>query len=328
MNDTSALTAKQKLFITDVRAEGNPALAAAAKLLKRHGLSHFENVKTIEEADIVLYLESGYLGLTDLPVLLRRVQSAPSAKHFIFSESDWPFPVLPGAYPSLSKPCPWGNSWSFLPSFDLTRAEAPFSTDADPEFLFSFLGRLATHPVRKKIQSLDSASTPCLDIVDGPKRFPCFDYSKTYAQLHRRSKFILCPRGFGASSIRIFEAISLGRVPVIISDAWQPPPGVPWQEFSVVIPECGVFNIPVVLEKLESKARSMGQLARQAFDAHFAPNVFLDRLLTTLVSKYANLSFTPEAIYWRAWHAAGWREIRTLCHQGRSWALNCLPARR
>src|SRR5262249_33625868 len=156
------------------------------------------------------------------------------------------------------------------------KSEASGSGDAKPEFLFSFLGRVATHPVRREVRLLDTALTPCLDVADGSKRFPCFDYAKTYAQLLERSSFILCPRGFGVSSIRMFEAMSFGRVPVIISDAWQPSPGIPWQEFSVVIPERAVFGIPVVLEKLESKAPAMGQRARQLFNTHFAPDIFLD----------------------------------------------------
>jgi len=107
--------------------------------------------------------------------------------------------------------------------------------------------------------------------------------------------------------------MSFGRVPVIISDGWQPPPGIPWREFSVVIPERNVSGIPVVPEKLESKAQLMGELARQVFDAHFAPAIFLDRMVTTLISKYANLSFTPAAICWRAWRVAGLREIHDWC---------------
>jgi hypothetical protein len=291
-------------------------------------LRSFENARAIEEADIVLYVENGYVGLADLPVLIRHVRAARSAMHFIFSESDWPLPLLPGAYPSLWKPYCWAHSWSFLPNFGVANSEANVSTDVEPEFLFSFLGRVATHPIRRKIWSLNTASTPCLDVADGPKRFPCFDYSKTYAQLLRQSRFILCPRGFGASSIRIFEAMSFGRVPVIISNEWQPCPDIPWGEFSVVIPESNVFGIPVVLKKLEKDAQAMGQYARQVFDAHFAPGVFIDRLVTTLISKYADMSFTPEAICRRAWRAAGWREIRTLCHQGRSWAVHRLVERR
>jgi hypothetical protein len=320
IDKAKASNLKQTLFIAHIHGQSNPTVLGAAELLKRYGLSYFEYATTIEEANIILYVESGYVGLADLPGLLRRVRAAPLAMHFMFSESDWPFPVLPGAYPSLSKPCPWAHSWSFLPRFGPGGNEAIASRDVQPKFLFSFLGRVATHPVRRKIRALDSALTPCLDVADGPERFPCFDYSKTYAQLLGQSRFILCPRGIGASSIRMFEAMSFGRVPVIISDAWQPSPGIPWQEFSIVIPERDVSRIPDVLEELECRAEPMGQVARQVFDAHFAPSIFIDRLLTTLVSKYGNLSFTPQAIFWRAWRAAGWREIRTICHQARSWA--------
>jgi hypothetical protein len=318
---------KQRLFITSIHEQGNSTLLVANELSNRHGLRSFEHAKTIEEADVVLYIENGYVGLADLPRLFHQVRAAPSAMHFIFSESDWPFAVLPGAYPSLSKPCPWGHSWSFLPRFDVGRRAASASTNAKPQFLFSFLGRIATHAVRREIRKLDSALTPCLDIEDGPKRFPCFDYSKTYIELLERSEFILCPRGFGVSSIRIFEAMSVGRVPVIISDSWQHPPEVPWPEFSVSVPERNVSDIPVLLEKLESKAQRMGQLANQVFDAHFASRVFFDRLLTMLLSKYSSLSFTPEAIFWRACRAAGWREIRSVCHQTKSWMLDCLSPR-
>jgi hypothetical protein len=324
MNKVKDSLSKRRLFITDIRGQGNPTFMAGTELLKQYGLSRFESVKTVEEADIVLYLESGYIGLADLPLLLHCVQAAKSAMHFIFSESDWPFPVLPGAYPSLSKRCAWGHSWCFLPSFSFATSEARARTDSEPEFLFSFLGRVATHSVRRKIRKLDGGSTPCLDIAEGPQRFPCFDYSKTYAQLLERSKFVLCPRGFGPSSIRMFEAMSFGRVPVIVSDAWQPPPDIPWQEFSVVIPERRVSDLPVVLERLESKARPMGQVARQVFDANFSPSIFLDRLVTMLVSKYADLPGTPKAICWRAWRAAGWRELWTICHNIRSWAKDSL----
>ncbi len=114
--------------------------------------------------------------------------------------------------------------------------------------------------------------------------------------------------------------MSLGRVPVIISDQWQPPPGIPWREFSVLVPERNVSSIPTMLKKLENDAQRMGRLGRQFFDSQFGTTVFVDRLLMTLVSKYANLSFTPKATFWRACRAAGLREARTLGHQTRSWA--------
>ena len=317
---------KLKVFITALG--DNPTLSAGAELLRNYSISNFELGKSIDDVDIVLYLESGYIGLAELPRLLARVRSAPSAMHFLFSESDWPFPVLPGAYPSLGKRHPWAQSWSFLLKSDAERDDVAAATSsAEPDFLFSFLGRTSTHPVRKRVLLLDKPNTPCLDVEDGPKRFSSFNYSNTYAHLIRRSKFALCPQRIRNLQHQIFETMCLGRVPVIISDHWQPPPGVPWNEFCVVIPEKDVSHAPVLLGRLESKASMMGQLAQQTFNEYFAPSVFFDRLLTTLVANYSSCGFTPDAIYRRALRSLGLREIRTLCHQARSTALDHLFAR-
>src|SRR5207248_5665171 len=142
---------------------------------------------------------NGYIGLAELRQLLTRVRSAPSAMHFLFVESDWPFPVLPGAYPSLTRPYPWAQSWSFLLRHGVATDDKDISA-SEPEFLFSFLGRVSTHPIRNAVLALDSERTPCLDVTDAPRRFSNFDFSQTYRNLIRRSRFVLCPRGFGASS--------------------------------------------------------------------------------------------------------------------------------
>jgi hypothetical protein len=110
----------------------------------------------------------------------------------------------------------------------------------------------------------------------------------------------------------------LGRVPVIISDQWQEPPGVPWSDCSIVVPESEVSHIPNLLASFEDRAHSMGRLARRIYEENFSPKVFFDRLLTTLVKEYSACSFTIEALCGRACRAAGWRELRTLLHQGRS----------
>lgn len=168
---------------------------------------------------------------------------------------------------------------------------------------------------------MDTQNTPCLDINDAPKRFPGFHYSDTYWEVIARSKFILCPRGYGVSSIRAFEAMSLGRVPVVISDHWQPPPGIPWDEICIRIREDDIAIIPALLNHVQGNAASMGRRARQVYDEYFAPGVFLDRLLTSLASKYNNCAFTADAVLRRAGRALGWREIRTLCHQARTLAF-------
>jgi hypothetical protein len=314
------LNSKPRVVITALR--NNPTLSAAKELLQKYPLNNFEIAEAIAEAEVILYLENGYIGLMELRQLLARVESAPSAMHFLFVESDWPFPVLPGAYPSLTRSYPWAQGWSFLPQDGVGRKDGQCAV-VEPEFLFSFLGRTCTHPVRKAIVLLDKNNSPCLDVANGPNRFPDFDFAETYSNLIKRSKFVLCPRGFGVSSIRIFETMCSGRVPVIISDQWQPPAEIPWAEFCVRVPEREINSIPVLLHHLEGKATKMGKIAQKVFADYFAPNVFLDRLLISLLSNYTDCSFTTEATLRRVWRAIGWREFRSLCYEVRSRVLRC-----
>jgi hypothetical protein len=308
---------KKKVYFTALHTN-NYTFSAGCSLLQQYGCSDFEVAKTMQEADIVLFLEYGYIGLSDLARLASCIRRAKSAMHFLFSESDWPFPVLPGAYPSLAKSYSWAHSWSFLPRLSANENAQPSLQEAQPDLFFSFMGRIATHPVRPKILIFDGPDTPCLDHADGPKRFSNFDYSKTYADLIRRSKFVLCPRGFGVSSIRVFETMCFGRVPVIISDQWQKPPGIPWSECCIEVPESKVSHIPNILASFENRAHSMGRLARRIYEENFGPEVFFDRLLMTLLEQYSACSFTIEALCGRAGGAAGWRELRTLLHHARS----------
>jgi hypothetical protein len=303
----------------------NQTLSAGKELAKKYDLPRFEFIEAPEAAEIILYLEYGYIGLTELPQLLGHLRSAPNALHFLFSESDWPFPILPGAYPSLSKPCGWAHSWSYLPKPLLEEIRPSAS---EPKFLFSFLGRNWTHRVRSQILHLDSPSSPCLDVDEAPARLPAFDYSKSYWELIRQSKFILCPRGFGAASIRIFEAMTAARVPVIISDHWQPIPGAPWRDFSIFVAEKDVLRIPKLLQEVESGWEQKGKLARQAFDEFFAPNVFFERLLDVMERNYSRCDFSAGSTLWRAGRALGWREIWTLGSQAKSFTLKSLGDRR
>jgi hypothetical protein len=316
-----SIESKRKVFVTALR--DNWTLSAGKDLAKRYSLTNYEITELIDEAEIVLYLEYGYVGLSEFPRLIQSMRGAQSALHFLFSESDWPFPILPGAYPSLYKPCPWAHSWCYLPKSSTVNNDGHILL-SEPRFLFSFLGRSGTHQVRRQMLLLDKDDSPCVDIADAPKRFPTFDYSKSYLTLITESKFVLCPRGFGVSSIRIFEVMSKGRVPVIISDQWQRPPGIPWDQFCVFVPERDVLRIPAILRQLEGDARKMGEVAQEAFERYFAPNVFFERLLMTMESNYSGCEFRIKNNLLRAWRGLGWREIRTIGSQAKSLAVNSL----
>lgn len=77
--------------------------------------------------------------------------------------------------------------------------------------LASFMGRLSTHPIREEMTEC-LAEIPDVEIVDGN-----YDVT-TYISTMLRSKIALCPRGYGGSSFRFYEAMQLGIVPLLIGD--------------------------------------------------------------------------------------------------------------
>lgn len=77
-------------------------------------------------------------------------------------------------------------------------------------FLASFTGNPKTHLIREKVLSeLDGQKGMMIEPPQGVPGFEC-----TMAS----SYFALCPRGYGLTSFRLYEAIQMGTVPVYISD--------------------------------------------------------------------------------------------------------------
>ena len=107
------------------------------------------------------------------------------------------------------------------------------------DLLASFMGSFSTHWTRKVLNSLNSSR---FKVVDSGKWYyenPDFNRGEKYRDLMAVSKFSLCPRGTGPSTIRIWESLASGSIPVIYSDQLIMPdiPGFNWNDIAVFIPE-------------------------------------------------------------------------------------------
>jgi hypothetical protein len=105
------------------------------------------------------------------------------------------------------------------------------------------------------------------------------DYHRRYAELMKATKFVLCPRGVSASSIRLFETMRMGRVPVILSDGWIRRVGPQWDEFSLRVLERDFARVPALLERFEGEAVTMGSLARKEWERWFSEEVLFHQLV-------------------------------------------------
>lgn len=121
-------------------------------------------------------------------------------------------------------------------------------------FKASYSGRY-THKIRKKMHknligigdikviNLDSMSS---DFTD--RQF------ESYRDLISSSYFSLCPRGYGPTSFRLYESISLGSVPIYISDDFFLPfkDRIIWENLAVLIKPKEIKKIPKIIDKLLS----------------------------------------------------------------------------
>jgi FkbM family methyltransferase len=71
-----------------------------------------------------------------------------------------------------------------------------------------------------------------------------------YQDILARSRFSLCPRGTGASTLRFWESLQAGAIPVLIADDMALPEGVNWSECIIQIPENEVSKIKEIISTI------------------------------------------------------------------------------
>jgi hypothetical protein len=169
----------------------------------------------------------------------------------------------------------------------------PLCFSLSPELLFSFAGNCKNAIIRQKIKGLDGQNGRIIDVGNTTEKAHTlgdFDQMKklrdSFIELCARSRFVLCPRGVGVSSIRLFEVMALGRCPVILSDGWVPPANIPWSEFSLTMPESEWEKIPQSLEKYAGRAESFGLKARNIWEKYFSITTMFDTAVAFCIELY------------------------------------------
>ncbi len=240
----------------------------------------------VRDARMVLFVGSSQRALQD-------VRASPYyrehlTKCFVVHSGDEPLPTLPGIYASVPR-C-WYDPFVHRAGFYLrTAVDASNEGFADlvPRHLFSFVGAGANHPVRAAILALRSTDGFLLDSALHPATPELA--KERFMESLRSSQFVLCPRGGGTSSFRIFETMMAGRVPVIIADDWVEPLGPHWPDFSVRVLERDVSQLPSLLKLQEPRARQMGREARKSWETWFSQQTAGPTLLNWLQELESNL---------------------------------------
>ena len=247
--------------------------AAQADRIGRHEL-----VAGPKDADVILFVGPEHATFQDIrqhPIRRRYIENS-----FLFYSGDRIVPLMPGLYASLRRK-DYDPAWAisgFYPRVAENENIRDLGSIDNCSWLYAFSGAIKNHPVRARVVGLrhprglvkDTSSIPNPQRQRDGLLSPHDSYITNYIHVLRTTKFILCPRGIGTSSWRIFETIKAGRVPVIISDDWFPPPGPDWGKFSIRVAERDVEQIPNLLESIEPEAPALARTAVQAWDGYYS----------------------------------------------------------
>lgn len=209
-----------------------------------------------------LYIENKTSGLQQLLDSLD-----PNDSYFIISQHD--DAVKEKLPKNTIRFCAGGNSGGIpipLVCSPIPKKDIPKN---DKDLLCSFNGSITHHIRQKLVYTLKNKNHSIIEagiwsISVGVEKY------KRYLDVATRSRFLLCPRGYGPHSFRQYEAFQLGCVPVIITDIrflpWEDT--LNWDDFAIITND--IDNLYETLEKVsDERYNSMLATGQQIYNDYF-----------------------------------------------------------
>lgn len=173
-----------------------------------------------------------------------------------------------------------------------------------------FVGYPGSSPLREQLLLAVAASKELLSHIDiAPKFHSHLDQitrekrRENYLKKLTSSLTVLCPRGDGMNSIRFFETLSMGRIPVLISDDCVLPfeALIPYERFVIRIAERDIIYAPEIIsrwiqQKSSDELAQRCREARNAWEQLLAPERVMQTLQRTLTSLHLNLNTPPTTV--------------------------------
>jgi hypothetical protein len=266
-----------RIYATSAYSDPEPihSFLTLAKFGKRHHLT-----EELNNADAILFVENSRYHEDAFFSRLKRhpLVRLHRDRCFMYNEHDRPWCIFPGVYCSMPKSRFNYRRQRATRYIRLLNPVDPHPSER-PDILFSFIGN-SRITLRRQILQLRSSRA----ILEDTSSFNAFFADRVggnharYAEVLRRSKYVLCPRGAGTSSIRLFETLRAGRVPIIVADQWVAPEGPDWASCSLRVNERDIAYIERIAADAEPRWHAMAANARQVWTEWFADEVLFDRI--------------------------------------------------
>lgn len=77
--------------------------------------------------------------------------------------------------------------------------------------------------------------------------------TNNYNNILLKSRYSLCPSGSGPNSIRFWESLAVGSIPVLLSDTLDLPENIDWENTIVLLKENELDNLHTILENIDEE---------------------------------------------------------------------------
>jgi hypothetical protein len=166
---------------------------------------------------------------------------------------------------------PWHLAASNFENYSLSKGLL-LKPPKNKKYLCSFLGaynKWYRSNIRVKLQKIIEQSSKCFYslqdswflnqiVYDHQIRNKPYDSKKleigafNYNTVLSDSVFSLCPEGTGPNTIRLWESMSIGSIPVIFENDWVRPiiPDIEWEDISITIKNNKLKNLVEILESI------------------------------------------------------------------------------
>lgn len=293
-------------LLTEANTYWNGLQVPLASALQANGPA-LELVGSPEEADFILFPE--YLdalldnvGLEGARAFLRALPlfNAYPERHIFYAHHDNCLPFrLPSVFfqTSINRfdrdarafAIPYPAQWmqDIVPDFDFSRLR----------YLTSFNGNIASTPIRGELVLAVQQEQRLSVYADPVAGFHCHTASKEQQEQRRRrfletladSLTVLCPRGEGLNSIRFYETMAAGRIPVLVSDTCLLPyeEQIDYSGFCLKlaeqdIPQAGRILADWIVATGSNRLFEMCRQARTTWERYFSQSATLQHCIAIL----------------------------------------------
>lgn len=221
---------------------------------------------------------------TDIQSILDRELDPDSAYFSVCQFDDGPLEQLPANTRIFSAGC--NRKHGTIVPIPLVCAPIPDGAIRRKQktLLASFVGSM-THPLRDELVRLYGGNREY--------RFDCREWTpsipdrsfRQFLEVTAASRFTLCPRGYGPSSFRLYEAVQLDSVPVYISDYHVLPwaEELDWNEFCVIISAEKISELDHILGLIDDRRyEGMLRRAKEVYEPYFSLNGVFANILKRL----------------------------------------------